>query len=91
MTEKSTGLKDAHNQYVLCVEKTANKQVIAQAVEKMFKVSVEKVCTMVYRGKNKRVGRHAGKLSNWKKAVITLKAGDEIEMGQMPVQAAPEA
>lgn len=45
----------------------------------MFKVTVLGVNTMVFRGKDKRMGRGVGKLQNWKKAIVTLKAGDKIE------------
>jgi large subunit ribosomal protein L23 len=53
---------------------------VAHAVETLFKVSVEGVRTNIVRGKTKRVGRSIGKRPNFKKAVVTLKEGDKIEL-----------
>lgn len=64
------------------VAKDANKIEIRQAIESLFKVSVTQVRTVVVRGKVKRVGRFTGQRSTWKKAVVTLKAGDNIEFFQ---------
>ena len=61
------------------VSKDANKIQIKESVEKSFKVSVLKVRTMNVRGKKKRLGRHEGRKSSWKKALVTLKAGETIE------------
>ena len=58
----------------------ANKIQIKSAVEKLFGVRVEKVNTLVMRGKVKRVGRFVGKRANWKKAVVTLREGDFIDL-----------
>jgi large subunit ribosomal protein L23 len=78
LTEKSNRLRE-HNQYVFDVARTANKIEIKDAIQKLFKVSVIDVNTMRYRGKERRMGRGYAKLQNWKKAVITLKDGDEIQ------------
>ncbi len=79
MTEKSMMLREEGNKYVFRVHPDANKFQIKQAVETAFKVKVEKINTMNVTGKKKRLGRHQGKKSNWKKAVITLPEGQSIE------------
>jgi large subunit ribosomal protein L23 len=61
------------------VARDANKIEVRQAVEKLFKVTVTDVRTLVVRGKLKRVGRFAGRRPSWKKAFVTLKPGDNIE------------
>ena len=61
------------------VDPKANKIQIKESVEKAFKVEVLQVRTMNVRGKKKRLGRHQGRKSNWKKALITLKEGQTIE------------
>ena len=61
------------------VARDANKIEIRRAVEKLFKVSVTDVRTLVVRGKVKRVGRFTGQRPSWKKAFVTLKPGDNIE------------
>jgi len=80
VSEKSNLLREGNNQVVFKVATDANKQVIKAAVEQAFKVTVEEVRTMVIRGKFKTVGRYQGKRSNWKKAVVSLKAGDKIDL-----------
>lgn len=78
LTEKANRLRE-QNQIVFEVSRDANKIQIRDAVQRMFKVTVLGVNTMVFRGKDKRMGRGVGKLQNWKKAIVTLKAGDKIE------------
>lgn len=78
LTEKSSRLR-TQNQVIFEVSRDANKIQIRDAVQKLFKVTVTDVNTMVIRGKERRMGRGVGKLQNWKKAIITLKAGDKIE------------
>ena len=81
LTEKSNKLSSELGQYTFEVFKYANKHAIAEAVEQTFKVTVRRVNTQNYRGKNKR-GR-AGQpsmTSDFKKAIVTLKAGDKIEL-----------
>lgn len=80
VTEKSTALKEAKGQVVFEVHRSATKPVIKAAVEKAFQVKVLDVNTMVVRGKFKRFGRFEGKKPNWKKAVVTLRPGDTIEV-----------
>ena len=60
--------------YAIEVAKDANKIEIKNAVEEIFKVSVEKVTTVHVRGKDKRVGVHTGKTAAWKKAYVKLTA-----------------
>ena len=61
------------------VARDANKIEVRRAVEALFKVAVTDVRTLVVRGKEKRVGRFAGRRPSWKKAFVTLKPGDNIE------------
>jgi len=65
--------------YVFVVARGANKIEIKKAVEKLFKVTVTDVKTVVMKGKVKRVGRTFGKRSDFKKAYVSLKEGDKIE------------
>ncbi len=65
--------------YVFVVDNRANKIEIAKAIEKLFKVTVINVQTVVMKGKVKRVGRKFGKRSDFKKAYVTVKKGDKIE------------
>jgi len=78
VTEKSLVLKEQDNAYVFRVNRRANKLQIREAVEKAFNVKVEKVRTMLVPGKPKRMGRYAGRTGAWKKAVVTLKEGQQI-------------
>lgn len=73
ITEDSMGrLPD--KKYTFEVKIDTNKVEIKKAVEELFKVKVEKVNTLNVKGKKKRVGYHLGKTSDWKKAIVTLKA-----------------
>ena len=78
LTEKSNFLR-GKNQVVFEVLRGANKVEIRNAVEQLFNVKVESVNTMVYRGKDRRMGRGYAKMQNWKKAVVTLKEGENID------------
>jgi large subunit ribosomal protein L23 len=84
ITEKSTGLKEAANRYVFRVDVKANKTQIRRAVEQMFNVKVKDVRTAVLPGKRtvvmNRRGRFEGYRSSWKKAYVTLAAGDKIDV-----------
>ena len=92
LTEKSARLRetggassapaegDAYKQQVVFeVARDANKIEIRRAVQDLFKVTVTDVRTLIMRGKVKRVGRFSGQRPAWKKAFVTLKAGDNIE------------
>jgi len=78
LTEKAARLKD-QNKVVFEVDRTANKLQIRDAVEALFSVKVTDVNTQVYRGKMKRMGRGLAKRPNWKKAIVTLRDGDDIQ------------
>jgi len=80
ISEKATILTERHNKYVFEVATDANKIQIKKAIEELFKVDVTKVRTMRIPGKNKRVRFHIGRTPEWKKAVVTLKKGDSIEL-----------
>jgi len=92
LTEKSARLRetgggasaaaegaDYAQQVVFEVARDSNKIEIKAAVQSLFKVTVTDVRTLVVRGKVKRVGRFSGQRPAWKKAFVTLKAGDNIE------------
>jgi large subunit ribosomal protein L23 len=79
LTEKANVLREKGNQVIFEVVRTANKVQIKDAVQKLFKVNVTSVNTMIMRGKDKRMGRGYSKTQNWKKAIVTLKAGDTID------------
>jgi large subunit ribosomal protein L23 len=80
VTEKSTALKADSNKVVFEVAPEANKKEIKQAIEKIFEVKVTGVNTSITRGKMKRVGRHIGFRKNWKKAVVTLEPGTDLDV-----------
>ncbi|MDD5088233.1 MAG: 50S ribosomal protein L23 [bacterium] len=82
LTEKVAQIQDLRNQYAFVVDSSANKIEIKRAVEQKYSVTVLDVNTMNVRGKVKRLGRFTGKRADWKKAVVTLKAGDSIELAQ---------
>lgn len=80
ITEKGMGIT-ALGKYVFEVDINANKIEIADAIKKIHSVDVVKVNTLRVKGKAKRVGRHSeGRTPNWKKAYVTLKAGQRIEI-----------
>jgi large subunit ribosomal protein L23 len=94
LTEKGTFLKESGGrpqkdaegdaeslspQVLFEVARDANKVEIRNAVEKLWNVSVLKVRTAVVRGKEKRLGKFMGRRSNWKKALVTLAPGQNIE------------
>jgi len=81
LSEKSNKLSSELGQYTFEVYGHANKHQIAEAVEQTFKVTVRRVNTQNYRGKNKRTRRGGVTVgSDYKKAIVTLKAGDKIEL-----------
>ena len=79
ITEKTTIQKEEHNKFTCEVDGSANRVEIKRAVEKIFNVRVASVRTMQVQGKVKRRGRILGKRKNWKKAIVTLMAGERIE------------
>ena len=78
LTEKSNQLREK-NVVVFEVRRDANKIQIKDAVQKLFNVKVTAVNTLVMRGKDRRMGRGYAKMQNWKKAMVTLKEGDNID------------
>ncbi|BAK45516.1 50S ribosomal protein L23 [Eggerthella sp. YY7918] len=79
ITEHSYDMME-DNTYTFEVAKDANKVEIRQAIEAIFEVTVVKVNTLNVKPKVKRVRYQAGKTRSWKKAMVTLKEGDTIEM-----------
>ena len=79
LTEKGTRQGEKYNQYTLMADPRANKLQIRAAVQDLFKVKVLRVNTMNVRGKLRRQRtKQAGQSPNWKKAIVTWKAGDKI-------------
>jgi large subunit ribosomal protein L23 len=78
ITEKNTMLRTGQNKYVFEVALGASKVDIKEAVRKLFSVDVEAVNTMVVKGKKKRSGRNVGYRPDRKKAIVKVKAGQEI-------------
>jgi large subunit ribosomal protein L23 len=79
LTEKGTVLKEKDNKVVFRVARDANKIEIKKAVEEILKVKVDRVTTINYKGKKKRLGRFEGKRPDWKKAIVTLKEGEKLD------------
>ena len=78
VSEKSTMVGERDNQVVFKVVRDATKPEIKAAVELLFKVEVESVQVANVKGKVKRFGRFTGRRDHWKKAYVSLKAGQEI-------------
>jgi|ERR1051326_4474216 large subunit ribosomal protein L23 len=88
ITEKALRLKeqtqDRKQLLAFYVAKDANKIEVKNAVKAIFKVEVEAVRIANYQGKVKRRGRFTGRQSNWRKAYVTLKAGEKaVEYGEI--------
>ncbi|MBW1800465.1 MAG: 50S ribosomal protein L23 [Deltaproteobacteria bacterium] len=79
ITEKGSLQKDQHNQISFKVDRRANKVEIRQAVETILKTKVLDVKTMNMKGKKRRIGRSMGKRPDWKKAIVKLAPGENIE------------
>jgi large subunit ribosomal protein L23 len=80
ITEKNTAIQAPQGKYVFEVAAGANKEQIKQAVEKAFKVSVTGVNMMKVPGKGRRMRGRVMVTPSWRKAVVTLKPGDKIEL-----------
>lgn len=80
ITEKGTKIREGQNGYLFEVARDANKIEIKKAIEAIFSVKVETIRTLRVHGKPKRVGRYAGHRPDWKKAIVTLKKGQTIEL-----------
>ena len=84
ITEKGTMVSELGNQVVFRVRRDASKDEIRKAIETLFKVKVQKVRTLNLLGKTRRVGKHAGKRPDWKKAYVTLAEGQRIDFFDNP-------
>lgn len=80
VSEKTTDLIQNHNAYVFEVDMDATKTDIREAIFRIWNVQVESIRTINVRGKAKRMGRIAGFSRSWKKAIVTLKDGDGIDV-----------
>jgi len=80
ITEKGTVMRETLRQYFFEVARDANKIEIKRAVEAVFHVKVDSVQTMQLQGKTKRQGRYVGRRNDWKKAIVTLKPDQKIEL-----------
>jgi len=78
VSEKGTYVADKHSQVIFRVAPDATKPEVKAAVELMFKVQVDSVQISNVKGKEKRFGRYTGRRRNWKKAYVSLAAGQEI-------------
>ena len=79
VTEKSTSLSE-FNKFVFKVNKNASKKTIKKSIEKIFKVKIVKINTIVLKGKSKIVRNKKIKKSDYKKAIVTLKKGQSIDL-----------
>jgi large subunit ribosomal protein L23 len=80
VTEKGSQMRESENKYLFSVAVTANKIEIKRAVEEIFNVKVKSVKTATVHGKVKRLGVYQGRRPEWKKAVVTLEAGQTIDL-----------
>ncbi len=81
LTEKATLLSEKQGKYVFRVSPRANKLEIKQAIERLFGKKVAAVNTANFAGKKRRQRRpDAGRTAHWKKAIVTLKAGEKIDL-----------
>ena len=80
VTEQTSAAYQDRGEYTFRVNPKATKTQIRLAVEELFNVTVTGVWTSNHRGKNRRVGQMVGRRPHWKKAIVTLKAGDSIEI-----------
>ncbi|MFI5304344.1 MAG: 50S ribosomal protein L23 [Nitrospiria bacterium] len=80
LTEKSTLMRESLNKVCFEVRKDANKIEIKKAIEEILKVKVNSVNVIRAEGKKKRLGRFEGRRNSWKKAIVTLKAGEKLNL-----------
>jgi len=80
VSEKSSVVAEQNNQYVFKVARDASKPEIKKAVEMLFNVQVGSVQVSNTKGKSKRFGAIQGRRSDWKKAYVTLKADQSIDL-----------
>lgn len=82
LTEKGNSLRETQNKYLFEVARDANKIEIKNAVETLFNVAVVDVQTMIVRGRIRRMGRGHAKTQNWKKAIVQVREGETIDLGE---------
>ncbi len=80
LTEKITSLRESANKVGFVVRSDANRVEVKRAVESALKVRVERVNIINVLGKTKRLGRFVGRRPSWKKAIVTLKEGEKLEL-----------
>jgi large subunit ribosomal protein L23 len=80
LTEKATDLRDRHNHIAFEINPRANKRMVAEAIEKVFNVKVTGVRIMNTAGKPKKIGKFSGNRPGFKKALISLKEGDKVDI-----------
>lgn len=80
LTEKITSIRETKNAVAFAVDGKASKIDIRRAVEKVFHVKVASVNVQNVLGKRKRQGRYLGKRADWRKAIVTLKEGEKIDL-----------
>lgn len=80
LTEKTNTQSDTENRYTFEVDRRANKLQIKEAVETAFDVRVLAVNVINVPGKQRRLGRQVGRRPGWKKAIVTLAAGQRIQL-----------
>lgn len=80
VTEKSSAMQGMNNQFSFEIASTANKSEVKKAIETLFSVKVEKVNIVSMRGKARRMFGRPGQTKPWKKAVVTLRQGDSIDI-----------
>jgi large subunit ribosomal protein L23 len=79
ITEKGTKQKEQVNQLTFEVDRSANKILVRNAIENIFKVKVLSVRVINIKGKKRMVGRNVGRKADWKKAIVRLAPGESIE------------
>ena len=80
LTEKLTELREAQRKVGILVRSDANKVEIKKAAEQVLKVKITKVNVLNGMGKTRRIGRLSGKKPDWKKAIVTMKVGEKLEI-----------
>jgi len=80
VSEKTVALGKDYNKYVFLVDNQANSQEVKKVVENIYKVKVVTVNLINQKGKVKRLGRSLGRRSDFKKAIVTVKAGQIIDI-----------
>ena len=80
LTEKITSIRETKNAIAFAVDGKATKIDVKRAVEKIFQVKVDSVNVQNVLGKRKRQGRYLGKRADWRKAIVTLKEGEKVDL-----------